>query len=515
MVYCRRKRLAEADHRHMPVRRGEEKRMEKDRMTALLRREGRPGLWETFGAVMLLAWPAILEQIMITAVQYVDTAMVGRLGASATAAVGLMSSSIWLFNGLFGAAAVGFSVQVAQYLGAGRAESAREVTAQSLRFILLFGVLVGAVALGLSFPLPHWLGAAPDVAPEAGWYFRIIAVGMPFTLGVNMVSAILRCAGDTRSPMILNTLINVINMVLNFFLIYPSRSIPLFGREVFVPGAGLGVKGAALASIIATGIVFGIFLLLLFRRPSPVRLSHADSRSLRPDCLRTVVRLGVPVALERVTMCMAQILITGLISGIGTVAMAANHLAVTAESLSYSPAYGVAVAATTLVGQAIGAGRKDLAMRFAKMTTYIGIGIMTLGGILLYVLATPLITLFTPDQAVIALGTRVLRIVAFAEPLFGAAIVSSGALRGAGDSRGPFLICLGTMWGVRLTLNLLLVKPLGLIGVWLAMAAELIARGVIFLTRLFSGRWMHMELFSRSGQAPPKDSADAGGEQEG
>lgn len=483
--------------------------MGQDRIAALLRQDGRPGFQETFGAVMLLAWPAILEQIMITAVQYVDTAMVGQLGASATAAVGLMSSSIWLFNGLFGAAAVGFSVQVAQYLGAGRENSARQVTAQSLRFILLFGVFIGALAVGLSFPLPRWLGAAPDVAGDAGWYFRIIAIGMPFTLGVNMASAILRCAGDTRSPMVLNTLINVINVALNFFLIYPARSISIFGGSVFVWGAGLGVKGAALASILATAFVFGAFLLLLFRKPSPVRLSPSDSRALQPDCLRTVLRLGVPVALERVAMCLAQILITGLISGIGTVAMAANHLAVTAESVSYSPAYGVAVAATTLVGQAVGAGRKDLAMRFAKMTTYIGIGMMTLGGVCLYVFAAPLITIFTPDQAVIELGTRVLRIVAFAEPLFGAAIVASGALRGAGDSRGPFLICLGTMWGVRLTLNLLLVKPLGLIGVWLAMAAELVVRGAIFLARLFSGRWLRGELLS--GAAPdtavdPRDS---------
>jgi len=469
--------------------------MEQNRITALLGRGEGAGFRETFNAVLFLAWPAILEQIMITAVQYVDTAMVGQLGASSTAAVGLTSSSIWLFNGLFSAASVGFSVQVAQHLGAGRQEEARSVTAQSLRFILYFGVLVGAVAVALSFPLPNLLGAAPDVAPGAGWYFRIIALGMPFTLGVNMVSAVMRCAGDTKSPMILNTMINVVNVVLNFFLIYPSRTITVFGASLPVLGAGLGVSGAALASITSTALIFAVFLLLLFRKPSPVQISTGDSRALRPECLKTALRLGVPVALERATMCFAQIMITGMISGIGTVAMAANHLAVTAESLSYSPAYGVSVAATTLVGQAIGAKRRELAMRFAKITTFIGIGIMTLGGIFLFVCARPLITLFTPDQEVIALGIRVLRIVAFAEPLFGASIVTSGALRGAGDSRGPFLICLGTMWGVRITLSLLLTRPLGLVGVWLAMAAELIVRGIIFLLRLFSGRWMGSELF--------------------
>lgn len=469
--------------------------MEQNRIATLLGQGEEPTLRETFGAVLQLAWPAILEQIMITAVQYVDTAMVGRLGASSTAAVGLTSSSIWLFNGLFSAASVGFSVQVAHHLGAGRQAEARSVTAQSLRFIMIFGVFVGAVAVALSFPLPNLLGAAPDVAPQAGWYFRIIALGMPFTLGVNMISAVMRCAGDTRSPMILNTMINVVNVVLNFFLIYPARRISIFGVSLPVWGAGMGVSGAALASITSTALIFAVFLLLLFRKSSPVQLTARDSRTLRPECLRTALRLGVPVALERATMCFAQIVITGMISGIGTVAMAANHLAVTAESLSYSPAYGVSVAATTLVGQAIGARRRELAMRFAKLSTFIGIGIMTLGGVFLFVCAQPLITLFTPDQEVIALGTQVLRIVAFAEPLFGASIVTSGALRGAGDSRGPFLICLGTMWGVRITLSLLLTRPMGLVGVWLAMAAELIVRGAIFLLRLFSGHWMRGELF--------------------
>lgn len=469
--------------------------MERNRISALLQREGEPSLRETIGAVLFLAWPAILEQLMFTAVQYVDTAMVGRLGANATAAVGVTSSSIWLFNGLFAAASIGFSVQVAQLLGAGRTAEARSVTAQSLRFILLFGVLAGGAGVALSFFLPDLLGAAPDVAPDAGWYFRIIAMGMPFMLGTNMISAILRCAGDARSPMLLNSLINVLNMILNFFLIYPTRTVDIFGGEMRIPGAGLGVKGAAMASSLATAFIFCLFLLLLFRRPGPVQITRMDSSKLQPECLRSALRLGLPVAMERGSMCLAQILITGMISGIGTVAMAANHLAVTAESISYSPAYGVSAAATALVGQAAGAKKKNLAMRFAKITTYIGIALMAAGGLLLFVLARPLIMLFTADEEVIVLGTTVLRIVAFAEPLFGAAIVGSGALRGAGDSRAPFLICLGTMWGVRITLVLLLARPLGLVGVWLAMAAELTVRGVIFLVRMFSGRWLQGSVF--------------------
>ena len=468
--------------------------MGSNRITHLLRYEGTPPFRETFRVVMLLAWPAILEQIMITAVQYIDTAMVGRLGATATAAVGLTSSTIWLFNGLFAAFAIGFSVQVAQYLGAGRDGEAKSVTAQSLRFVTLFGLAMAALALVISGALPNWLRADGAVAPQATAYFRIIALGMPFTLGVNMVSAIFRCAGDTHTPMVLNTTINLINMVLNFFLIYPARTMELFGVDVPVWGAGLGVAGAAAASSAATAIVFLLYLRRLFHNPSPVQISRSTSRRLQKSCLRTVLRLSLPVAMERVVMNGAQILITGMISNIGTVATAANHLAVTAESLSYAPAFGVSAAATTLVGQSIGAKRRDLAKRCAWTTTGIGVGIMTLGGLALFTLAEPLLGIFSTDAEVIALGTQVLRIVAFAEPLFGAAIVSGGALRGAGDAKAPFLISLATMWGVRLVLSLVLYRPLGLVGVWIAMAAELVVRGGVFLLRLRGGKWMDLAL---------------------
>lgn len=474
--------------------------MKYNRISALLAKEESPRSREIFSAVMLLAGPAILEQCMLSAVQYVDTAMVGQLGAIATAAIGVVSSTIILFNGVFNAAAVGFSVQVAQYLGAGREDAAKRVTAQGVKFIFFFGICVSSVGVVLSFYLPWWLGAAEDVAQEASAYFRIIALGMPFTLGVNIISAMIRCSGETRLPMVVNTMINVINVILNYLLIYPVRQVTLFGRPLPVWGAGLGVSGAAIASVSATAVIFLLFLIALFWRKGPIKLSLHDDYTLRRDCLYTAFRLGMPVAMERAATSFAQISIVGIIAGIGTVATAANHLAITAESLSYSPAHGVAIAATTLVGQAIGAQKKELAMKFAKTSTVIGIGIMTLGGVGLFAFAEQLIGFFTPDIEVVAIGVQLLRIVAFAEPMFGAAIVTSGVLRGAGDSRGPFLICLSTMWGVRIVLTLLLSELLGIIGVWLAMAIELVVRGSIFLLRLNSGRWVDKSLFVRSSE---------------
>lgn len=467
------------------------------KITDLLEFEGAPRMKDTLFAVLVLSWPAILEQIMITLVQYVDTAMVGSLGSTATAAVGLTASTTWLFGGLFGAASVGFSVQVAQHLGAGRQEEAQKVTWQAVRFVVIFGLIIGAIGVGLSFPLPAMLGADETVRPAASLYFRIMACAMPFTLAPNMFSAILRCAGDTKTPMVLNVMINVLNVILNTLFIYPTRTVSLFGGSFSMWGAGWGVGGAAFASACSTTTVAILFLLVIFRKKSPIRISVKRRYKFGRGCLLTAWRLGLPVALERVLTSTAQIVITAVITGIGTVAVAANHLAVTAESLSYMPAYGIATAATTLVGQAVGAGRKDLAKRFSRIVTWMGIFIMTFGGFLLFTLAPQLIMIFSREQEVIQLGTQVLRIVAFAEPLFGASIVASGALRGAGDSKWPFLISLATMWGVRITLSLLLAGSLGLVGVWVAMAAELCVRGLVFMVRLYRGRWLNIDLFEK------------------
>lgn len=469
--------------------------MKKNAAARLLEFSGVPPLGASFLAVLSLAWPAIVEQVMITMVQYVDTAMVGSLGSTATAAVGLTASTTWLFNGLMSAAAVGFSVQVAQHVGAGRGREAQSVTWQALKFVGLFGVALAAVGVALSFPLPGLLGAEEAVRPDASAYFRIIACGMPFNFCSVMLSAIVRCSGDMRTPMLLNLIINVLNVILNTLFIYPTRTVSLFGASFTMPGAGLGVSGAALGSVLSLFTVSMLFLLVLFRGRHSLRISLRERFRFEKKCLTAVWRLGLPVALERTLMCGAQIIITGVITGIGTASVAANHLAVTAESLSYMPAFGVASAGTTIVGQAIGAGRRDLAVRFSRITAYIGILIMTLAGAGLFFFAPQLISIFSTDPEVMALGADVLRIVAFAEPLFAASIVVTGVLRGAGDSKAPFFISLITMWGVRITLSLLLAPSMGLIGVWLAMAAELVVRGIIFLWRLYSNRWLQIDLF--------------------
>ena len=458
--------------------------------SALLQEGRAPPRREEISAVLALSWPAIVQQLMLTLVQYIDTAMVGSLGPNATASVGVVSSSVWLFNGLLGAAATGFAVQVAQHIGARETERARSVVRESMLFSLLFGVFMGSAAAALSFSLPGLLGAEEAIRPDASAYFLIVGCSMPFLMAINLMSSLLRCMGDTRTPMLFNITLNIFNTIFNFLLIYEPREASVFGLRVFLPGAGLGVPGAALGSALASLLVALLFLRRFLSRDFPLRISLRDRFRFTRDCLSAMIRIAIPQAMAHTASCGAQIAVTVIVAGLGTQAVAANSLAVTAEALCYQPGYGVSTAATPLVGQSIGAGRRDLAVRFARVSTLLGMAIMTGTGLLMFLFAEPLIGMFTPDADVMRLGASVLRIEAFTEPLFAASIVASGAFSGAGDTKWSFAANLLSMWGIRLPIALLLIGSLGLTGMWIAMACELSIKGLVFLWRLRSKKWL-------------------------
>ena len=301
-----------------------------------------------------------------------------------------------------------------------------------------------------------------------------------------LYSSILRCSGNVRLPSLLNVGMCVLDVVFNFFLIYPTRQV----CGVTVWGAGLGVRGAALGTGLSMACVGLVMLLLLIRRPGPLHLQGDETWRFTGVCLRNAFRLSVPAALERITLCGAQIIMTSVVNSMGALSVAANYVAVQAESICYLPAYGVAAAATALVGQSIGAGRPDMAKRFAYSTTALGFSLVSVTGALLF-FAAPLLTgTLTPDAEVVAMASRVLRVVAFSEPLFAVSIVVIGALRGAGDSKGPFFLNLCSMWGMRVLVVLLYTRRFGVMGIWGTMTAELVFRGIIFLVRLLRGHWV-------------------------
>lgn len=456
--------------------------------------------------LMMLAWPAILEQFLLTLVRYVDTAMVGSLGAAATAAVAINSSPTWLISSILGAVGVGYSVQIAHSIGAKDYEMTGQVVRQSLLAVIFTGLVMTAICLLISPFLPGWMGAEAEVIPDAQRYLQIYVLSLPFQASSATFSAILRCMGDTKTPLIFNTATNVLNIILNYFLIFETREVSLFGLSVTMPGTGWGITGAAIATAIATTIVgIGLALVTLGRR-NLYCITIKDS--FRPD--RTIIHraleLGVPVAIERTIVTSGQLLMTRIIASLGTVALAAGHVAITAEGLSYMPADGISYAATALVGQKYGAREFKEARRYGILSGWSGFFLSAFMGLLLFLFAAPLAQIFSSDPEVIRLAASMLRIVAICQPLFGVSIVISGALRGLGDTRFPLFVGVTGMWLVRATLAPLFVYVLktGLAGVWIAMVCDLCIRGLLCALRF--KRFDFQRLENEAQYLPAKDN---------
>ena len=427
---------------------------------------------------------------------YVDSAMVGSLGAAATASVGLVASSTWLFSGMGMCMVTGFSIQIAQLIGAGRLRQVQSVMRQAMMVSVGVGLFFAAIAAAVSGKLPIWLGGAPEVCAGSSRYFFIYGCGLPVVLLRQAGGSMLQCSGDMKTPSALNILMCCMNVVFNAFFIFPTRVVTLLGMDLTIFGVGMGVAGAALGTVMSETVTTILMMYFVCLRSPVLKLVKGVPWRLEQNCMMTTVRLAVPIALERVTTSLAQIAGTKIVSPLGTTAVAANSLAVTAEGFCYMPGYGMAAAATTLVGQSMGAERRDQARRFAWLSVALGVGVMTCTGILMYIAAPWIFSMLTPDAGVRTLGAQVLRIEAFAEPLFAASIVAAGALRGAGDTLVPSVMELGSMWGVRITLAMLLVGPFGLHGVWMAMCTELCVRGLLFLVRMYRGKWLEIRTIS-------------------
>ena len=425
---------------------------------------------------LLLSYPAMIAQLSSVLMQYIDTSMVGHLGAAAGASIGLVTTCMWLLMGFCGACGSGFSVQVAHLIGANDFKAAREVLRQGLMTALLFSGGIALLGMALAFPLPHWLGGTPEIIPDAVKYFFIVSACIPFMQIDWICASMLQVSGNMKVPSYLNIGMCVMDVCFNYLFIYVLD---------------LGVMGAALGTGLAEFITAMAMLYFVTVRSPELNLLQ-DKGSFRPTetVLRKAAGIGGPMALQNILIRGGYIASTVIVAPLGTIAIAANSFAVTAESFCYMPGYGIADAATALVGQSVGAGRKELAKRFAWINTLMAMGIMTLLGGLMYAFAPQLMRMLTPDAEVIGLGARVLRIEAFAEMAYAASIVAYGAFVGAGDTKWPSVMNFTSMWLVRIIPSIFLVKMYGLVGFWIAMAVELTFRGTIFLVRLARGKWL-------------------------
>lgn len=456
-------------------------------------RDGKPlKTREKANLIVQLSIPSILAQITSVLMFYIDASMVGSLGAEASASIGLVEPATWLFASLVIAGAMGFSVQAAHFIGANDFERARAVMRHGYIAGLAYSFCLMAIAIFIAPDLPRWLGGGIDIQHTASVYFLIFSFAIPVHLIEYFSAAMLKASGDMRHPSGIAVMMCLCDVVFNFFLIFPTRTIALGNFSVEMPGFGLGVQGAAIGTLLAyVAAAIPLFYYATYR--SSILAWRIDKKRFvwTWNYVRHATKIGMPMAFQYLLMNGAQVISTMIVAPLGNFSIAAHSFAITAESLCYMPGYGIGEAATTLVGQTVGAKRRDLCKSFAMMAIVMGMGVMAFMGIVMAVFAPEMIGMLSPVVEIRELGVSVLRIVAYAEPFFAAAIIGYSICVGAGDTLRPSVMNLGSMWLVRLTLAYALATTYGLEGIWFAMTVELTFRGSLFLHHIYKGKWMH------------------------
>lgn len=433
-----------------------------------------------------LAWPVVIEQALAMVSQVVDMAMVGRLGAEAVAAVGLSMPPFFLFNAIFMGISVGTTALVARAVGAGDQEKAGQVTGQSIIAAFLAGFFLICLGYANSLRIMVYMGAEPLVRPLGSSYLRAMMPGLLFLFVFTVAAAGMRAAGDTRTPMIVNAVINIFHIFTNYLFIFGGLGFP----RLELVGAGISSSLSRIAG--------ALWLIYILSRPNKSLFIKWNEVFRKFDwrLFSKVLKIGLPAAVERVLISTGQIIYTRLVASLGTTAYAAHSISINVESLSYMPGIGFATAATAMVGQYLGAGDVRGAQRSTAISLLMAVAIMGTMGMLFFSFPVLFLKMFTDDPDIIAMGAVLLRIVAFTQIPECIGMVIPGALRGAGDTRIVVYITLLGMWLVRLGFTWIFLNYLnwGLMGAWIAMFLDWSIRSVLYWFRFKSGGWKSIRI---------------------
>ena len=429
--------------------------------------------------VIRLAWPAVAEQTLAMMIGLVDFYIVGHLGAAALDGVGLGSQILNLTVAFLSAVGVGATALVARHVGAKEMDDATQTARQSLVVAAVIGLLMALVGVIYARPIIAWFGGEPDVVEQGTRYLRTIAPSFLFISVLLIGNAVLRGAGDTRTPLLIMLVVNVINIGVAWSLTQGVAGLPRLG----VIGSGLGAASAQ-----TTGGI--IALVLLMRGRAGIRVGFQWPR-LDLARIRRILNIGLPAGAEQIFLQLALTSLTVVIAGFGTEAYAAHMVSWRIAQLSFLPGWGFAVAASTLVGQGLGAQQPQRAKESGYVAFRGALIIMTVMGIVIFLFERALIQVFIDDPLVMAQGIPVLRIAAVIQPLMAASFVFSGGLRGAGDTRATLGITLLSVWVLRVVITYLLGRlfALALIGAWIGIAADFCFRAAMFWWRFRSGKW--------------------------
>lgn len=435
--------------------------------------------------VLNLAWPSLVENLLQTMLGVVDLLMVGRLGADAIAGVGLANQIMNLLVVTFAGLAVGNTALVARSVGAGQKAEAERIAKQSLVMGAMLAAVVGIVGFFFNRQIIALLGGSPTVSEQGGRFLQIIATGSIVMMVMLIGGGTLRGSGDTRTPMLITGFINVINIGLAYTFIFGNFGFP-----------ALGVAGSALATTIARTVGSGLILWVLFRRGSVLKLPWRGGWRPRGDVVRRLLNVGGPAAIEQVVFGLGFVTFSVIVISLGTADLAAQQIAFNAASISILPAFAFSVAATTLVGQSLGAQKPQRAEASARSALRSALIWMCVMGVGFLLFRRQLVGLYTSDPDVLRLGAMCMAFIGLGQPFQAISIVLGGALRGAGDTRSTMVITLVGLWGMRLGLGFLfgIVLGGGLFGVWLGWAADFICRATLVTLRYRSGRWKYLRV---------------------
>lgn len=436
--------------------------------------------------VLVLSWPVVIEQLLGTAVGLINTYIVGHLGAAALAAMGLGLQLTNLLIAVFSAVGVGSTALVARHIGAGESREAEHIAGQSLLLAVAVGLLAALPCLMWTRPILNALGGGEAVVDLGCFYLSAVGTTVPLMAVLYIGNAVLRGAGDTRTPMLVMALVNVINATLSWSLVRGVGPLPALGMS----GAGIG----AAAGIGVGGLVVALAL-LRGRSVADLQVTPAALR-FHPRRAWRLLRVGVPSGIEQTAMRVALLVMAVVVTQLGTAAYAGHQLGIQLLSVAFMPGFAFSVAATTLVGQELGRGAPQRAQACVYTATWIALALMCSVGLIALLLAGPLLRLFTPEPDVIAQGLRAMRGCALIQFPLAWYFVLSGGLRGAGDTRFVLLVQIASIWLIRIPLasRLALTLGLGLTGVWASMILDMTCRAILLLLRFRSGAWKRLRV---------------------
>lgn len=449
-----------------------------------------------------LAMPAIGEMLMHTLQGYADMAMVGTLGASAITAIGLSDMPMMTAMSVFAAISVGTTALIARAIGAKQQDDANNIAKQSLIMSVIMTLVFVSLSIYFARHIVVLMGAEQDVIPLAEGYFRTVCYGAFFMIISVILSGVLRGSGDTKTPMYINGLSVILNIIGNFFMIFESRvvefTMPLLDKDIslYIPGAGMGVQGAAISTTISRSLAGIVLLGIVISNRGVIKINIKEKLRIDLKIIKRIFNIGIPAAVEQFCMRFGQLVFGRIIASLGTVMFAAHRITLIAESISFMPGFGFALAATTLVGQYLGAERPDLSQKSGFTAVKMAAIVMSVFGIVFFFWPDIFLRIFTKDKEILDSARWCLRIVAVSQPFLAASMGFAGGLRGAGDTKWVLIINVIGIWGIRIILASIFVFVFnwGLIGAWIAMTLDLTIRGILYFFRFKRGRWKSLKV---------------------